>query len=574
MPANRNALIRYKTIDKCLQNRYRKWTLEDLIEACSDALYEYEGIRKGVSRRTVQADIQVMRSDKLGYNAPIVVTDKKYYTYADRNYSITNIPLTEQDLGKLGETVSFLKQFKDFSHFREMDAMVQKLEDHVASRREKRPPVVMMEKNENLKGLEHLDILYRAITRQEVVRITYQSFTAKQSNTFSFHPYVLKEFRNRWFLVGSRGRNKAIQNLALDRMIRVGLTEEVCCKPAGFDAEKYFSDVIGVTVSTSVKPVNIILFVRNRSAPYVLTKPFHISQKIIDQDAFGVTISLCVQVNVELERDLLAYGEDIIILQPQRLRRHIMERLHTAVEGYRSDLNAQMLKGVSKHFVNRGFASINHFLTYREIKHILHVLEGSDQDTDAGNQVTSINWKPAMREAIFTRSLTRLIATISPGVVLVGCRLHESTDGMDRWNQGGPLTLQKKLPAAGFKRWKEMTPFWHVQPPVDLACNVINIYICLSSASEKKLALELYPGEFSGWLTKSKRDEIVKGGTPVQLPFARGTAIICNHLLLRRLSPGSGKGKTRMLRLDFCNLHLPSGLEWAVQAPLPELKQS
>ena len=55
MPANRNALIRFKTIDKCLQNRFRKWTLDDLIEACSDALYEYEGIDKGVSKRSVQA---------------------------------------------------------------------------------------------------------------------------------------------------------------------------------------------------------------------------------------------------------------------------------------------------------------------------------------------------------------------------------------------------------------------------------------------------------------------------------------------------------------------------------------
>ena len=46
MPANRNALIRYKTIDNCLRNPYRRWTLEDLVDACSDALYEYEGDRK------------------------------------------------------------------------------------------------------------------------------------------------------------------------------------------------------------------------------------------------------------------------------------------------------------------------------------------------------------------------------------------------------------------------------------------------------------------------------------------------------------------------------------------------
>ena len=71
MAQNKNALIRYRTIDRCLQNPYRKWTLGDLIQACSDALYEFEGKQVNVSKRTVQLDIQNMRSEKLGYNAPI-----------------------------------------------------------------------------------------------------------------------------------------------------------------------------------------------------------------------------------------------------------------------------------------------------------------------------------------------------------------------------------------------------------------------------------------------------------------------------------------------------------------------
>ena len=86
MALNKNALIRYKTIDKCLQNHYRQWTLIDLITACSDALYEYEGRDVNVSKRTVQLDIQMMRSDKLGYNAPIVVYNKKYYKYEHEDY--------------------------------------------------------------------------------------------------------------------------------------------------------------------------------------------------------------------------------------------------------------------------------------------------------------------------------------------------------------------------------------------------------------------------------------------------------------------------------------------------------
>ena len=113
MPANKNALLRYKTIDRCLRNRYRRWTIEDLVDACSDALYELEGIRKGISLRTVQADIQMMRSDKLGYNAPIEVYDLKYYRYADPDYSINEMPLTYDDFRLIKKAIELLAQVKD-----------------------------------------------------------------------------------------------------------------------------------------------------------------------------------------------------------------------------------------------------------------------------------------------------------------------------------------------------------------------------------------------------------------------------------------------------------------------------
>lgn len=108
MPANKNALIRYKTIDRCLRNRFRLWTIDDLTDACSAALREMEGITKGVSVRTVQGDLQMMRSDKLGYNAPIEVFDKIYYRYADPNYSINGMPLTEDDCRLLQQAVEML----------------------------------------------------------------------------------------------------------------------------------------------------------------------------------------------------------------------------------------------------------------------------------------------------------------------------------------------------------------------------------------------------------------------------------------------------------------------------------
>lgn len=113
MPANKNALIRYKTIDNCLRNKYRRWTLDDLVEACCDALYDMEGITKGVCSRTVQMDIQIMRSDKLGYNAPIEVYDRIYYRYADPNYSITDMPLSIDDYKLIKEAIVLLENKND-----------------------------------------------------------------------------------------------------------------------------------------------------------------------------------------------------------------------------------------------------------------------------------------------------------------------------------------------------------------------------------------------------------------------------------------------------------------------------
>lgn len=109
MPANKNALIRYKTIDNCLRNRHRRWTLDDLVDACSDALYDMEGITKGVCARTVQMDMQIMRSDKLGYNAPIEVYDRIFYRYADPDYSITDMPLTLEDCKLIKKAILLLK---------------------------------------------------------------------------------------------------------------------------------------------------------------------------------------------------------------------------------------------------------------------------------------------------------------------------------------------------------------------------------------------------------------------------------------------------------------------------------
>jgi predicted DNA-binding transcriptional regulator YafY len=339
MPVNRNALIRYRTLDTCLRNRYRKWTLEALIQACSDALYEYEGIDKGVSRRTIQADLQMMRSDKLGYNAPIVVIDKKYYAYEDPAYTITNIPLTDQDLGRLTEVVEILKQFKGFSHFQEVGVMVQKLENKIYTEKTKKRSVIDFEKNDGLAGLEHLETIYQAIIKKQVLQLEYQSFKAKTANTFFFHPYLLKEYRNRWFVLGIKKESQPVVTLALDRIKNIQVCEECYIENTILDPADFYKNVIGVTVSEGLRPQQVKLFVDISNAPYVLTKPLHHSQQLLEQTETGVIISICVQLNYELEREILGFGECIKVLSPEKLQKRIQERSKKLTALYTDDGN-------------------------------------------------------------------------------------------------------------------------------------------------------------------------------------------------------------------------------------------
>lgn len=335
MPANRNALIRYKAIDACLRNRQRRWTLDDLIDCVSEALYEYEGIDKGISRRTLQADIQMMRSDKLGYFAPIIVQEKKYYTYEDPTYSITNIPLSDGDLARMNEAVEVLKQFKGFSHFTALNEVVQKLEDHVYSTAQKSASVIDFEKNENVKGLHFLDELYQAIIHKHPVQMEYQSFSARQPQTFLFHVWWLKEFKNRWFAVGVRAQNGHIYNLALDRILtlRPDHTSEYIANET-IDPDLFYRDVIGVSVSHHLRPMIVRLFVNQLHAPYVETKPLHHSQQVVERRPDGIVIQLKVQHNFELEKEILGFGEGMIVLQPERLRQIMKRRMREALVGY------------------------------------------------------------------------------------------------------------------------------------------------------------------------------------------------------------------------------------------------
>lgn len=335
MPINKLALIRYKTIDNCLRNRYKKWTLEDLIEACSEAIYEYEGISNGISKRTIQLDLQNMRSEKLGYHAPIIVTDKKYYSYEDKNYSITNTPITQQDLDTLNEVLEILKQFNGFGYFQELNGMVKRLEDKLHTQQNKGISYIDFEKNELLKGLNHIDELHKSILSKSTLKITYQSFKQKNAQTLYFFPYLLKEYRNRWFLLGKNKKGNNIMILALDRIEHFEIDKSIKYEKANFDLKNYFQDTIGVSKMPNQQAQTIVFKVNKEHSPYVITKPLHASQKILREETDGTVFSIEVIWNFELERELFGFAEQLKVISPRRLAGKIQSKLKQTMGLYK-----------------------------------------------------------------------------------------------------------------------------------------------------------------------------------------------------------------------------------------------
>lgn len=336
MARNKNALLRYKTIDRCLRNTGRQWTLQDLVAACSQALYEYEGKMDMVSVRTVQLDIQMMRSDRLGYEAPIECYDRKYYRYSDPDYSISNRPLTEHDIMTLNRTIDLLKQFDEFDPYHEMVDVVNRLQDKVATAT-KRKRIVDFERNPDLKGLQFLNPLYDLVASKTTVNILYRSFNAREPKEFILFPYLLKEFKNRWFIYGSRAGDMKIFNLALDRIMDFHPCPEIPYQDNSDFTDDYFKDMIGVTKHARLKKTTVRFKVENSLASYILTKPIHSSQRLISKNKEDGSMTFEIPdiiINPELEKEFLSHGNGIKVLAPEFLALNLKKIYRKALQQY------------------------------------------------------------------------------------------------------------------------------------------------------------------------------------------------------------------------------------------------
>ena len=334
MATNKHAIIRYHALDKCFSNFGRKYYIEDLIEACALAIYDFTGKYIDVKRRQIYYDIVFMESEA-GWSAPIErIRDGKkvYYRYADRGFSIKNQVLNETEINHLKETLLILNRFKGLPQLNWLEEFLVRIKSEFTFQGSPNP-IVGFEQNPYLRGLEYLAELFNSIFYKKVLNINYQSYNQDSPVEMIIHPYYLKQYNSRWFLFGFNPQYNTISNLAIDRIISIKEINKEYLENENINFDEYFDDVIGATVKNE-EPVKVLLKINNRRFPYIESKPIHGSQKIKERKPDGVVVELLLQINNELISLILSYGEDVTVISPQKLIDIIKGKAENILKNY------------------------------------------------------------------------------------------------------------------------------------------------------------------------------------------------------------------------------------------------
>jgi predicted DNA-binding transcriptional regulator YafY len=274
----------------------------------------------------------------LNYNAPIAYCKRNGgFYYTDPDYSIQRLPLSEREIEKFDLLVESFQGFKGAQVLNEVEGMFDKLSKVAGQLKQKKSKLpykpILFERIPYVKGMEHFDELYDAILEQRPMVIRYKKFDYGKPKDHTFHPYLLKEYKFRWYLLGYSERSKSKLILALDRMDNLTPIKIPFLPYKGIDIQKYFDHAIGVTINPAPAK-DIRLWFSPLQGNYIKTQPLHATQKPVSDDASGLIVSLKLIPNYELLQTLLAFGPEVKVLEPISLQEQMKEMVKKTMTLY------------------------------------------------------------------------------------------------------------------------------------------------------------------------------------------------------------------------------------------------
>ncbi len=323
MPHIKNALIRYRIIDRMIRNPYKTYpSKSDLREACEESLF---GSTYGdhICDSTIEKDLFAMRME---HDAPIKYSRKhEGYYYEDPDYTINDIPLSEDELESIRFAVQTLQQFQEVPYFKEFGSAIDKIATRVAvagTEGNETSAFIGFETAYSSIGNQWLPLLLTAIQEKKTCQFTYASFKSGIAKERNVLPVYLKEYRNRWYLISFDLEKSDWITYALERMDGLVVNEAQHLLKEAFNPSSFFAETIGITTEKKAAE-RIVLRVNDIASKYIESQPLHSSQEKIGTNQFVLT----VQINEELIRTLLGFMGELQIISPAHLVQTWNERI-------------------------------------------------------------------------------------------------------------------------------------------------------------------------------------------------------------------------------------------------------
>lgn len=335
MPIDKNKLVRLQVLDRCFSDRSRYYFVKDLQDKCKEAL-EREGVScPDVARRTIYKDIAEIEGNgkwNVLFEEPGRIGHKRYYRYADPHYSIWCNDLNELQLNQLKSMLLMLRQFQGLPQYDKMEDIIEELQQKYGFTLADTENAISFDTNLYVEGLDFLSPIFAAIINKQCLSIMYQPF-GKEQRVWLVHPYYIKQYNGRWFLLGlteNKGARK-ITNFALDRIKSIEPSAQTYV-PTDIDFEEdYFAELMGVTQMDG-EAISILLSFSKNRFPYVVSKPLHPSQRMVDKEK--CQISIMVKPTKEFYQQILSFGPDVEVLSPVSVREEVSQRIKNMLSLY------------------------------------------------------------------------------------------------------------------------------------------------------------------------------------------------------------------------------------------------
>lgn len=183
-------------------------------------------------------------------------------------------------------------------------------------------------------GRNYLEDIIKAMRDNRVISISYYSFNTEEYHEFDIHPYFVKAFKKRWYVVAYSPGTDDIRCYALDRMENVTISEETFKLPENLDPAEYFKDCFGIINYEDFEVQKVVLKVDAFQSNYIRNLPLHTSQKETERTDEYSIFEYHLKPEFDFEQEIFSNMDTMEILEPQWLREDIAEKLRNLTKKY------------------------------------------------------------------------------------------------------------------------------------------------------------------------------------------------------------------------------------------------